>query len=111
MDRRAIFITAAFALGVAIMLATLIPRGAPSGAGSAAGRFPGPWLESVDVSISRALVKSGIGGCGEYRYKANRDGSGEYLVQCSRDGATWRSYLVWPRIEKASGPFDENDLP
>lgn len=109
MDRRAIYIIAAFALLTMGMFAAFSPGRGP--AVSAPERFPGPWLESNEFPISRALAKSGISGCGEYRYKASRDGSGEYLVQCSRDGVTWRSYLVWPRIEKASGPFDENDLP
>lgn len=110
MDRRALFITAAFAVAVLWMLA---PHFASRNGGSAtaAHRFPGAWSESSDMGISTALAKAGFSGCGEYRYKANRNGSGEYLVQCTRDGSTWRTYLVWPRIEKASGPFDENDLP
>lgn len=111
MDRRAIYITAVFALLIVGMLATLIPRGSPSGTAPVAGRFPGAWSTAPDSAISAVIVGNGITGCGEYRHKQDGARSGEYLVQCSRDGSNWRSYLVWPAIGKATGPVDENDLP
>lgn len=113
MDKPTKILTAVMIGFVLVLIATLPrPRGqARPVAIYADDRFPGGWQDSLNLPISRALVKSGVQGCGEYRYKESRARNGEYLVQCSRDGSTWRSYLVWPAIEKATGPVDENDLP
>lgn len=67
-------------------------------------RYPGPWREGFNQSITKTLAAKRVGGCGQYKYrKSARDGE-EYLVYCTSDGRNWSAYLVWPAIEEVTGP-------
>jgi len=67
-------------------------------------RYPGPWREEFNPSITKALAAKRVGGCGQYKYrKSTKDGE-EYLVYCTADGRNWSAYLVWPAIEEVTGP-------
>jgi hypothetical protein len=68
-------------------------------------RYPGPWKEDFHVGITRALAINKIEGCGQYKYRQSSNMDNEYVVYCTRDGKTWVSYLVFPQIEKALGPY------
>lgn len=67
-------------------------------------RYPGPWRESANLGISKALVANNVRGCGEYKYRESSRDRGEFLVYCSRDGLSWSAYLVWANINKVTGP-------
>lgn len=65
----------------------------------------GTWRTDIQLDLLRALVASNVQGCGDYRWKQSPTERDEYAVQCTRDGKTWRTYLVWPNLRKASGPY------
>lgn len=67
--------------------------------------YPGPWQDDFNMSITKALSKNRITGCGEYKYRAHKSSSNEYLVYCTRDGNHWTAYLVWDLIGKVMGPY------
>ena len=69
-----------------------------------ASQYPGPWSSAANAAISKALVKGGATGCGEYYYKASSQSADEYLVYCTRDGKNWVAWLVWPAIGNVIGP-------
>jgi hypothetical protein len=66
--------------------------------------YPGAWQSDAPGNIIRALAVNDVRGCGEFHHKASVRNSGEYLVYCTRDGRTWTSYLVWPNVDRISGP-------
>lgn len=67
-------------------------------------RYPGPWKDDPNLSISKALAQNSVRGCGEFKYRESRLNRGEYLVYCTRDGSNWTAYLVWTSIAKITGP-------
>lgn len=74
------------------------------GSGELADDYPGAWQSDAPGNIIRALAVNNVRGCGEFHHKASVRNSGEYLVYCTRDGQTWTSYLVWPNVDRISGP-------
>lgn len=74
------------------------------GSGELAYDYPGAWQSDAPGDIIRALAVNDVRGCGEFHHKASVRNSGEYLVYCTRDGQTWTSYLVWPNVDRISGP-------
>lgn len=69
-------------------------------------RFPGPWQERIKgTGIAKTLVAHDVRGCGFLKFRESSRDKNEYLVYCSRDFENWRAYLVWPRINKVTGPF------
>lgn len=77
---------------------------------SMAEQFPGPWIDDVDLTITRVLIKHKVTGCGQYSWREHvnnrvkNDPYGEYLVYCTRDGANWTAVLVWAGTERIAGP-------
>jgi hypothetical protein len=77
---------------------------------SPAERYPGPWIDEVDVSIARALVRHRIRGCGYFFYRAHylnsapHDPAGEYLVYCSNNLKDWTASVVKPASGSVIGP-------
>lgn len=67
-------------------------------------RYPGPWKDDFNGSISKALAQNSVRGCGEFKYRESRMNRGEYLVYCTRDGSNWIAYLVWTSSKKVTGP-------
>ena len=67
-------------------------------------RYPGPWRDDFNASISKTLAKNSVRGCGEFKYRLSSKDKDEYLVYCSRDGKSWVAYLVWISIAKITGP-------
>lgn len=67
-------------------------------------RYPGPWRDDFNASISKALAQNSVRGCGEFKYRESKMNRGEYLVYCTRDGSNWVAYLVWASIKKVTGP-------
>ena len=63
-------------------------------------KFPTEWSENFDIKMERTLVKNKIHGCATYRFMPCLEHNNEYLFQCSQDGENWKSYLIWPQIEK-----------
>jgi len=67
-------------------------------------RYPGPWREGFNLSITKALAAKRIGGCGQYKYRKSAKDGEEYLVYCTSDGRNWSAYLVSPATEEITGP-------
>ena len=94
--RKAILIIGSF-----ILIAVLLPQ--------FFGRPPEPaWDESFNADITRTLIKRGIKGCGEYRFKRVGTGSSEFLVRCTRDGENWLLYRVHTYTDQVTGPISPN---
>lgn len=75
--------------------------------------YPMPWKEPNSdelLSIGRAFVKAGTGGCGAYYLRASSENEDEYLVACTSDGINWEYYMVWPLIKEVV-PFDDKAQP
>jgi len=59
-------------------------------------RYPGPWKEDPNPSISRTLAKNHVSGCAQYRHRQHYRSSTEYWVHCEESGV---SYLVFTSDE------------
>lgn len=83
-----------------------IPRSNRTNGGTfdLAADYSGTWQSNAPANIIRTLAVNNVQGCGEFHHKPNIRNSGEYLVYCTPDGRTWTSYLVWPNVERVSGP-------
>lgn len=68
------------------------------------GDYLGPWRSNAPSNIISTLVSNNVRGCGEFHFKASDRNSGEYLVYCTHDGRNWSAYIVWPNIDRISGP-------
>lgn len=66
--------------------------------------YVGGWRSNAPSSIVRTLISNNVRGCGEFHHKPSARNSGEYLVYCTQDGRNWAAYLVWPNINRISGP-------
>jgi hypothetical protein len=66
--------------------------------------YLGTWQSNPPNDIIQTLISNDVRGCGEFHYKPSAQNSGEYLVYCTRDGRTWTAYLVWPDVDRISGP-------
>jgi hypothetical protein len=66
-------------------------------------RYPGPWRESFNMGITKALAGKHVRGCGDYKYRESKTDRGEYLVYCN-DGTTSMAYIVWPNTGGVIGP-------
>jgi hypothetical protein len=91
-----------------VALAALLPLWASAEAVDE--MYPSPWVYEFDNSITTALVRAKVKGCGIYRYRVSRSSASEYLVYCSRDNERWKAYLVWPNINKVLGPYQPDPL-
>lgn len=81
---------------------TEIPRQIPRQ--ELADDYLGPWRSNAPSNIIRTLISNNVRGCGEFQYKPSDRNSGEYLVYCTPDGRNWAAYIVWPNIDRISGP-------
>jgi hypothetical protein len=66
--------------------------------------YLGEWRSDTPINIVRTLVANNVRGCGEFQHKPSTQNSGEYLVYCTQDGRSWNAYLVWPNVNRISGP-------
>lgn len=66
--------------------------------------YPGGWRSDAPGNIIQTLIANNARGCGEFHYKPSAWNSGEYLVYCTADGKNWAAYLVWPNVDRISGP-------
>ena len=66
--------------------------------------YPGGWKSDAPGNIIQTLIANNVRGCGEFHYKQSSWNIGEYLVYCTSDGKNWAAYLVWPNVERISGP-------
>ena len=71
-------------------------------------KYPKPWIETFNIEISRALIKNKVSGCGQLKYREDRERSGEFLVYCTTDGHNYQSYLVWTNTGKVIGPDNKH---
>lgn len=72
------------------------------------------WRSDAPRKIVQTLTSNNVRGCGEFHYRPSAKNSGEYLVYCTSDGRTWSAYLVWPDVDRISGPAKPDpsiDLP
>lgn len=88
-----------------ILLALCLSIPVVANAESVQDMYPGPWQYEFNTEITTALVVSKVKGCGQYRYRVSTRSTSEFLVYCSRDGEKWLAYMVWPKLEKALGPY------
>jgi hypothetical protein len=76
----------------------------PAGAGSQS------WSTGINVPISRVFFRKQIRGCHQKRWRLAPDQKSmyimEYIVQCAPDGKKYNvEYLVFPALDKVSGPY------
>lgn len=62
------------------------------------------WHTEVNFDITRTLNKNYVHGCEDYRYKQSRDLSSVYFVYCKDGQYIETAYLVFPQINKVTGP-------
>ncbi|WP_131821821.1 hypothetical protein [Salipiger marinus] len=70
--------------------------------------YLGKWRSDAPSNITRTLISNNVRGCGEFHHKPSARNSGEYLVYCTPDGRNWAAYLVWPNVDRISGPAHPN---
>lgn len=80
-----------------------------------AEHYPGPWKNEPKFDLVKLLAAQHARGCGEFWWRT-RDGEtgpyAEYLVYCTDNfGKSWTAWLLWPGINKATGPTGISDGP
>lgn len=80
------------------------PRVASNPRGEIAEDYRGEWRSNSPNNIIRVLSANNVRGCGEFHHKPSTRNSGEYLVYCTPDGRNWTAYIVWPNVNRISGP-------
>lgn len=70
------------------------------------GKYPGFWHTGINQDINRAISQNHIHGCGEYKFKQNKDTPEEFLIYCTTDRTHWKAYVVSTRENKVMGPYN-----
>ena len=56
--------------------------------------FTEDWKDNFNLSISKALLKENIKGCGQFMYKQSTKNKNVFCVLCTNDGDNWKEYFV-----------------